>query len=160
MNYDYIFWPRTLFDFSDGSRDPVYDFDDWGHYNLACFQNDDASIEEPIDENFDDKEVVNKNPEPVYKDRVYVENLTLEYLDEISHYDLVKNTDCDLRIYVKTEDQDLDSDIIDIRVYVKPQVDPVVALWALAAEGKLNQKEGRLEFYSYEELYEEALLIN
>ncbi|UCH71888.1 MAG: hypothetical protein JSW62_05705, partial [Thermoplasmatales archaeon] len=157
MNYNYIF-PRLLlhfddrdfFDYSDGSRNSVYDFDDWGHLYLPSFQIDDETYEEPTDETFEDYKKINKHPEPVYKDWIYDEDLTIKHRDEIEQYCLVKNAKCNYRIYVKDEDENSQSDAIDVRVYVEPKLEPVVTRWSLVAEGKLDQKDGKLEFYSYD----------
>jgi hypothetical protein len=159
MNYAYIFFPRDLFDLSDGSRHPKYDFDDWGHIYIPGFQTDVDAVEEPIDETFDDFEILDKHPEPVYKSWIYDENLTLAFLNQITQFNLVKNANVNYRIYVRTEEKDLQNDIIDIRVYIKPDIAPVVALWSLVAEGKLDIKENDLEFYSYNSQYDEVMAM-
>jgi len=144
MNYNYIWFPRDFFDYSDGSRDPVYDFDDWGHAYLPSFQTDTEAVEEPIDETFEDLEVLDKEPEPVYMDWIYDENLTKEYITEIEHYVVFDNAECNYRIYVNKNTG-------DVRGYVKPQVKPVLAIWSLVVEGKLKD-DNKIIFYPYEDL--------
>lgn len=151
MNYNYIFdvfSNRKLFDFSHGENGEPYDFDDWGHIYVPFFQVDDISYEEPIDETFDDYGFEDKEPEPVYKDWAYDENITTQYLDQITSLNLVQNIDSNLRIYLKTEDKN--KNVVAFRVYIKPDVKPVPALWSLAGEGELNQDTNTLEFYSFE----------
>jgi len=150
MNYNYI-WYNYMFDYSDGSRDPVYDFDDWGHAYLPSFQIDTEAVEEPIDETFEDFEIIDKEPEPVYRDWTYDENLTNKYLSEIKHYVVFDNAECDYRIYVNR-------DTGDVRGYVKPQVEPVLAIWSLVVEGKLNN-DGTIDFYQFEDLSEKVDIL-
>jgi hypothetical protein len=160
MNYNYIFpmfRDRNFFDYSNGENGENYDFDDWAHVYLPSFQTDTDAVEEPNDETFEDFEKIDKSPEPVYKNWIYGENLTLEYFDKIVQYDMVKNADCQFRIYIKEEDKNLQNELIDIRLYVKPNVEPVVTRWSLIKEGKLNTKENSLEFYSFYNLYDELM---
>ena len=161
MNYKYIFKDRTLFDYSDGSNDPKYDHNDWKLIYIPSFQVDAATIEEAmptIDETFEDQEVVNINPVIILDSWEFDEDLTQEYLEELKDLTFVPNIDCDYKIYVKTnKDSAKQSSDRDIRVYAKPNVEPITVRWSLAAEGKLNTIENNLEFYSYNDLVDEAM---
>ena len=161
MNYKYIFKDRTLFDYSDGSNDPKYDHNDWKLIYIPSFQVDAATIEEAmptIDKTFEDQEVVNKDPVIILDGWEFDEDLTQEYLEELKDLTFVPNIDCDYKIYVKTDkDSAKQSSDRDIRVYAKPNVEPITVRWSLAAEGKLNTIENNLEFYSYNDLVDEAM---
>jgi hypothetical protein len=162
MNYNYIFnvfSDRDFFDFSDGSNGEPYDLDDWGHIYLPCFFLNIEAYEEPIDESFDDFEIIDKNPEPVYKTWVYHENLTRDFEMELSSlkYDIDNAEKYYYRIYVKAEDKDLDDDLIDFRVYVEPELAPVYSVWTLIGEGKYNTEKDTLEYYNYDKIYMDLL---
>ena len=77
MNYYWLFRDQTLFDFSDGSNGPPYDWKDWMHIYLPAFQRDETAYEEPIDESFEDFEIVEKNPwhyNPILKAELIIRN--------------------------------------------------------------------------------------
>jgi len=151
MNYQYIYnkpWffsenGSYLFDYSDGSNGK-YDQNDWEHIYLPTFEIDVPSYEEPSDKTFEDFEIVNEYPGVVAKGWKYDEELTKKYADEFSKFALVKNVDSiDIKIYVKEKPE---KNEYDVRIYAKPNVEPVFAVYSLVAEGKL-MKEG-IQFYS------------
>jgi len=160
MNYKYIFGDRTLFDYSDGSNGAPYDQNDWDHVYLPAFQVDAATIEEAIptiDKTFEDQEVVDKKPGVMLDGWVYDENLTAEYNNEITSLCFVKNADCDYRIYVKTDkDSAKQTSDRDIRVYAKPNVEPIIVRWSLVTEGNQDY-EGNIWFYSCDDLVNEVM---
>ena len=44
-----------------------------------------------------------------------------------------------------------------IRIYTKPNVKPIPALWTLIGEGELDITENSLELYSFNQLFEELI---
>ena len=160
MNYNYIFnviKDRTYYDFSDGSHGE-YDFNDLTHFYLPTFQMDAAILESPKIRNgtFEDFEWTDKDPEPVYDGWVYNENLTGEFEHELSElrFDIDNAVDYYYRIYVKTDEDEKDR---NIRIYTKPNVKPIPALWTLIGEGELDITENNLELYSFNQLFEELI---
>jgi hypothetical protein len=157
MNYNYIFnalKDRHFFDYSYGENGK-YDFDDWDHIYVPAFQVDTETYEEPIDETFEDFEIINKEPEPVYDGWEYNENLTKQFKQELfSHKYDIDNARYEYRLYVKTTSNGSDR---NIRVYVKPLIKPVVSVWSLIAEAELNIDGEIIEFYSYNDLIDEVL---
>jgi len=158
MNYKYIynkpyfFSDEThtyLFDYSDGSNGQPYDQNDWAHIYLPTFQVDVPSYEEPSDENFEDFEIVNEYPGAVVEGWKLDENLTERYSKKFQSMALIKNTDVDIQIFVK---KDAEEDEYNIRVYAKPNVEPVFAIYSLVAEGKYDGNA--IEFYSQKNLIE------
>jgi len=156
MNYKYIYnkpWlfsagtHKYLFDYSNGSNGPPYDQDDWAHVYLPTFQTDVPSYEEPSDENFEDFEIINEYPGVVAEGWKLDENLTEKYSKEFQSLALIKNTDVDIQIFVKEESKDGE---YNLRVYAKPNVEPVFAVYSLVAEGKIDN--GKISFYSQQEI--------
>jgi len=162
MNYNYVFVfnprnilkSRTLFTFSDGSNGE-YDFDDESHFYLPTFQMDAAIVESPRmrEETFDDFIWTDKNPDPIYQGWEYDKNLTEEYKQYFSElrFDIDNAVAYDYRVYVKTDES---ADGRTIRIYTKPVVKPMPALWSLLAEGGLD-KDHNLSLYSYDQEVEE-----
>lgn len=151
MNYKYIY-NKKLFDYSNGSNGPPYDQNDWEHIYLPFFKVDMPSYEEPADETFEDFEVVNEYPGVIVKGWEYSENLTKEYSQRLKTLALVKNTDADIQIFVKNDSNDSG---YNIRVYAKPNVEPVYAVYSLVAEGYIDN-ESNIKFYSQEDLVKYA----
>jgi len=155
MNYDYIFGPfpnqKKLFDYSDGSNSEKYDQNDWDHFYLPSFQFDAASIEEAIptiDESMEDIEVINKNPGIIINGWEYCKNLTDKYFVDLRDLTFISNTDCSYKVYIKQyNDTFLQLYNKDIRIYARPNVDPVPARWSLIAEGNIDS-DNNLIFYS------------
>ena len=157
MNYYYIynkpfyFSDEThtyLFDYSDGSNGEPYDQNDWEYIYLPTFQLDAVSYEEPeetVDFTFEDFEVSDEYPGVVLDGWEFDENLTVKYSEKFTTLATVKNTDYEIQIYVKTErDEEGEK---NIRIYAKPNVEPVHVRWTLIAEGKLDYEEN-IQLYS------------
>ena len=161
MNYNYIFnviKDRNYYDFSDGSHGE-YDFNDLTHFYLPTFQMDAAILESPDIRNvgnFEPFEWTDKDPDPVYSGWEYDENLTEEFKQELSElrFDMDNAVEYNYRIYVKTDDI---QEGRDIRIYTKPDVKPIPALWSLIGEGQLDAEEDTLEIYSYKDQVEQIL---
>jgi len=160
MNYDYIYNKpffmsedrQYLFDYSDGSNGEPYDFDDWVHIFIPTFQLDATYYEEQrgfIDKSLEDLDVVDDYPGVILEGWDYDENLTMKLSSQLKDIATVKNTDYDLEIHVKTESVE---DENNVRIYVKPNVEPVHAVWVLAAEGKLDTEEDNVQLYSEQEI--------
>ena len=160
MNYNYMFNPiidRFFLDYSDGSRGE-YDFNDLTHFYLPTFQMDAAILESPKIQNvgFEEFEWTDKNPDPLYSGWEYDENLTEEFKQELSEFrfDIDNAIEYNYRIYVKTDDA---QEGRGIRIYTKPNVKPIPALWTLIGEGELDITENSLELYSFNQLFEELI---
>ena len=78
------------------------------------------------------------------------EKLTTHFSNRLKGIATVKNTDYNISIYVKTENNPDEYDY-NIRVYVKPNVKPIHAVWTLVAEGKLDA-ENNIKLYSQQPL--------
>jgi hypothetical protein len=160
MNYNYIFNvfnDRNYYDFSDGSHGEG-DFNDLTHFYLPTFQMDAAILESPDIRNVGFEEFVwtDKDPEPLYGDWEFDEDLTKEFLSQLSdlRFDIDNAVDYYYRIYVKTDN---DVQGRDFRVYTKPDVKPMPAIWSLIAEGNFNSEENTIEFYSCANQVDEIL---
>ncbi|RLF46200.1 MAG: hypothetical protein DRN29_05425 [Thermoplasmata archaeon] len=159
MNYQYIYnkpWFYSenrsyLFDYSDGSNGLPYDWNDWEHIYLPTFQTDVPAYEDPSIETFEDFKPVKDYPELVAKGWKYDENLTEKYGKELEKLVLVKNTDAEIKILIK---EDAEENEYNLRIYAKPNVDPVFAVYSLVAEGKLVGS--KIEFYSQQALIDYA----
>ncbi len=105
---------------------------------------------------FEDFEWIDKDPDPAYKGWRYDENLTTKFKPELStlRFDINNAVEYNYRIYVKTNDTQKGR---DIRVYTKPNVKPMPALWSLIAEADFNTTGETLEFYSFDTIYQELL---
>lgn len=154
MNYNYIWLDRKLFDYSDGSNEPPYDQNDWDHIYLPSFQIDAISFEEPVDENFNDFEVVDENPGVILEGWKYDINLTKRFKEESKNLAFVKNVKCDINIYVNNN---LTENNRNIRVYAMPMVQPTYAIWSLIAEGSLINTEEDISFYSTQKLIDDVM---
>ena len=154
MNYKYIFADRKLFDFSDGSNGPPYDQNDWDHIYLPSFQIDAISFEEPVDETFNDIEVVDEHPGIILEGWHYDENLTNTYKSVIKNHAFVKNVGCNFSIYFNDNQSENKR---NIRVYAMPMVYPTYAIWSLVAEGNYNISKGDISFYSVQQLIDNVI---
>ncbi len=166
MNYHYIYnkpfffsagTHKYLFDYSNGSNGPPYDQNDWEHAYLPTFQIDVISYEEPSDVSFEDFEVVNDYPGVIVKGWEFDKNLTDRYSGEFEKLALQKNIDADIQVFVKTDADSKDG--YNLRVYAKPNVEPVFAVYSLVAEGKLDSGNN-VELYSQQDSikYVESLI--
>jgi len=160
MNYNYIFniiKDRNYFDFSDGSHGE-YDFNDLTHFYLPTFEMDAAILESPNIRygTFENFTWTDKDPDPVYSGWEYDENLTTKFNQDLSglRFDIDNAVEYNYRIYVKTDDTQEDN---VIRIYTKPNVKPMPALWSLIAEADLNITGETLEFYSFDSIYQGIL---
>jgi hypothetical protein len=158
MNYQYIYnkpffysdETRTyLFDYSDGSNGPPYDQNDWEHVYLPTFQIDVPSYETPSLETFEDFESVNDYPGVVVEGWELDETLTNRYAQEFENLALITNTEADIQVFVKTDADDPDA--YNLRVYARPRVEPVFAVFSLVAEGYLDDDD-TVRFYSQQQL--------
>ena len=115
--------------------------------------------EEPIDETFEDFEVIDKDPGVYVVGWKYDENLTQTYENELKalHYG-IDEMDANLQVHVKTDanaaQQPSDR---NIRVYAKPQIEPfpINGGWTLAGEGYLED-DGTVQFFSIQDRIEEV----
>jgi hypothetical protein len=159
MNYKYIYRDRKLFDYSDGSNGPPYDQNDWEYLYLPSFQSDARAYEEPVDETFEDFEVMDEEIYPAIEGWYMIKNLSQHYIDLFESFvysDLHIDTDF---IILTTNDTSIEN---NVRVYVRPDIDPfpVIQSWTLIAEGKrpLEINEGlSFSFYSFEDELSEIL---
>ena len=146
MNYKYVY-NKKLFDYSDGSNGE-YDQNDWAHIYLPTFEVDQIAYEEPRDKTFEDFEVVNDYPGVIVKGWEFDKNLTDRYSGEFEKLALQKNIDADIQVFVKTDADSKDG--YNLRVYAKPNVEPVFAVYSLVAEGKLDSGNN-VELYSQQD---------
>ena len=151
MNYNYMYsvFNRNFFEYSDGSHGD-YDYDDEANLYLPTFQMDAAIVETPDVRNigFSELEWTDKNPDPVYEGWMLDENLTEEYVEDLSafRFDIDNAMDYNYRIYVKSSENGENK---HIRIYTKPVIDPP-ALWTLIKEGELKDN-GSIELYSFDD---------
>ncbi len=152
MNYYHI-WDRDLVDYSDGSNGPPYDQNDWEHLYLPTFEID-ANVMEDILIKVPAKDrMINETVNPPDKNWVYDENLTDEYISEVSKFSFVKNAGCEFRIYVNRNISYNDS-MYNIKIYAKPKVEPTYAIWSLIKEGYLDE-ENQIHFYDIKQIIED-----
>ena len=154
MNYQWMWKDRKLFDYSTGSNGAPYDQADWDHIYVPTFQTDAVSYEESVDESFEDFEIVNDYQGVQLKGWIYNENLTNEYFGELTRLVYVKNTNCSMRVYVKT--QNGSHDLQDVRVYAMPNVSPTHTVWSLVAQGTLTPTR-ELTIYSLQKRIDDVL---
>jgi len=152
MNYQYIYRDEVLFDYSDGSNGAPYDQNDWPLLYLPTHQVDMVSYEEPVDETFEDFEVVDDYPGVIYKGWSYDKNLTGVYENKCKEIAIVKNTDVTVQMFVKDE-FDNESDR-NVRIYAMPNVAPTNAKYSLITEGYIDN-ENNLFLYSIDEMIDE-----
>ncbi|MBC7129104.1 MAG: hypothetical protein H5T45_05170 [Thermoplasmatales archaeon] len=151
MNYRYIY-KKDLFDYSDGSHHQKYDMDDWGHIYLPTFEIDIPIYEDVSIKTFEDFKIVDEYPGIVLKGWKFDENLTKQNLEKIKKFVTVKNADADIQIFIKNNSSS--GKEYNLRVYAKPKVEPVFAIYSLVAEGYV--KDNNFELYSLDELIKYA----
>jgi len=166
MNYNFMFpygknfiEDFSFIDFSDGTNGE-YDFNDLTHFYLPTFQIDASILESPNIRygTFENFTWTDKDPDPVYDGWEYDENLTEKFKQELSElrFDIDNAVEYNYRIYVKTDDNTQEGR--GIRIYTKPNVKPIPAIWSLIAETEeLNDKVETLELYSFDSIYQEIL---
>jgi hypothetical protein len=148
MNYNYIWRDRKLFDYSNGVNGPPYDQNDWKHIYLPAFQFDSISYEEPVDETFEDLEVVDEEPGVLLDGWVLDENLTQKYRDELKKLVFIEDIDVVVEAYIRICDNDQQPSDRNLRVYARPKIDPfpISGGWSLVGEGYVDS-EGNIHFY-------------
>ncbi|RLF56609.1 MAG: hypothetical protein DRN27_09370 [Thermoplasmata archaeon] len=153
MNYDKIYKDKTLFDYSHGENGQ-YDRDDWACVYVASFERNGPSYEEPeeIDPSFEDFEVIDKYPGVLLNGWQQLEKLTNENLKLLSDQIQAYNTDCDIQLFLETENQS------NIRVYAKPNVAPVYSEYSLIAEGIMDN-EKNIKFYDIDDKIRELYML-
>jgi hypothetical protein len=144
MNYQYIYRDKLLFDFSHGENGAPYDQNDWVHLYFPTHQIDMVAYEEPVDESFEDFEVVDDYPGVILDGWYYDANLTGEYEIELRDLAIVKNTGVSVQVYIKNE-TDITS-MRNLRIYAMPNVHPTHAEYSLIAEGFLED-DGTIRLY-------------
>ena len=147
MNYQYIYRDKTLFDFSHGDNGAPYDQDDWVHLYLPTHQIDMIAYEEPVDESFEDFEVVDDYPGVLLTGWYYDDNISDEYEIELRDLTIVKNTGVSIQLYIKNETDNTTTR--NLRVYAMPKVYPTHAEYSLIAEGYMDE-ENNIFFYDPE----------
>lgn len=150
MNYQYIYRDKLLFDYSDGSNGAPYDQDDWEHLYFPAHQIDMVAYEEPVDESFEDFEVVDDYPGVILESWGYDANLTGAYEMELKDLAIVKNTDVSVQLYVKNNTE---GGKRNLRVYAMPDVYPTHAQYSLIAEGRVNENN-TIQLYNPDEYIE------
>ncbi|MBS3778335.1 MAG: hypothetical protein KGY50_03470, partial [Candidatus Thermoplasmatota archaeon] len=150
MNYQYIYRDKLLFDFSDGSNGAPYDQNDWVHLYLPAHRIDMIAYEEPVDESFEDFEVVDNYPGVILEGWAYDTNLTDTYELECKDLAIVKNTDVSVQLYVKNKPE---GDERNLRVYAMPDVYPTHAQYSLIAEGRVTENN-TIQLYNPDEYIE------
>jgi len=156
MNYGVLWKDKKFFDYSDGSNGAPYDQNDWDHFYLPTFKIEATSIEETVDNTFEDIEEVRKNPTPSLEGWTYDETLTNQYVNKLTTLAKAKNAKSDIMIYKAEEVSDSGR---NIRIYAKPNVHPAYALWSLIAEGNLDTDE-KIQFYSEEKIIADIMTSN
>jgi hypothetical protein len=157
MNYNYIF-DKNLLDYSSGENGAPYDQDDWSKLYLPTFQMDAEVIEGPnyvdlVDFNQKASAVVDKISTPALEGWKYDKNLTDRFVDTLSDENIIYRGECEYFVLKKSDDN---ANTIpgsrNIRVYVKPNTEPVYSAWSLSREGVFKSKENSFEFYSVREI--------
>jgi hypothetical protein len=143
MNYYYLFRDKKLFDFSDGSNNAKYDYDDWGNIYLPTFQIDQTTYEEPTDSTFEDLEIVDDYPGVVLNGWEYDKSLTEKHLEQSKNLNFGLN-EYEYQIYVEKENKE------NIKVFARPLTKAVVTQYSLIANGKIDSNN-QLVIYSTDE---------
>ena len=149
-------WKKVLFDYSDGSNGPPYDYNDWEYLYLPFFQME-ATFVEDVDAT------------PPCHDRIVFENLTDLYLtgwflnEELTdtyENDLQQRYDNKItiseplanglnwRIYTHIENYS-STNITNIRIYGQPRIPPTIdkyAGWSMIWEGTVDMY-GNISIY-------------
>ena len=153
MNYNYIHLDKTLFDYSDGSNGEPYDQNDWDYIYLPTFQTDMIALEEPVDETFEDFEIVDNYPGVILEGWELDESLSVSLESDAEDFVTIKNADVEIIVYKETKTEDGKN---RIRVYAKPLIEPTFALWSLVSEGFVDS-DGIAEFYAIGNLIREKI---
>ena len=154
MNYQCI-RDTDLLDYSDGSNGPPYDQNDWEKLFVATFQYNDALIEEPYFEPPGHDKYVFDGLEPGATGYIYDENLTQDVIEMMGVYSPVDPITVDW-VVLKLNEKDEYPDYKDIKILVKPGSPE--GKWVQYAEGALDS-EGKIQFYSQQELLDEVMKL-
>ena len=139
MNYLYII-DVNIVDYSDGSHGHN-DQNDWEKFYLPFFQIENNVICEPgILPPATDK-IVDENLSVVLDGWEYSEELTQQYVDNISGWSPVNPIKCNWSVFVRTEECSFPSDR-NLRVYAWPIVP--ISGWSLIKEGYIDT-EGNIQ---------------
>ena len=109
---------------------------------MPAFQTDQPGYEEAIpaiDETFEDVEIEKIDSELFLKGWTYSENITRLNEEKLTRFSFVPNVDCDYRVYVKQNDEDVEENTNQIRVYARPNVAPTFAEFILIYEGRVTE---------------------
>ena len=154
MNYYHI-WDKKLVDYSDGSNGPPYDQNDWEHFYLPTFNIESNAMEDPELELPGKDRIIDEEPEPTDDKWTYDENLTQEYLTELSNKCFVENVDFDLRVYVESANaSSADNAQRNVRLYAKPDTGATYSIWTLISEG-YEDSDDALHFYSINDIIDD-----
>jgi hypothetical protein len=147
MNYNYIFSDRKLFDYSDGSNQAPYDQDDWGHLYLPTFETNAKTIEEPVDQTFEDMEIYFKDPQVNLSGWELNGSLSAQYRTALNQDVYCKNTNSTFWVFTKIN-MTYQPSTRTVRVYARPLITPFPtnAAPSLVLEGWINAA-GELCFY-------------
>jgi len=162
MSYHYIF-DKHLLDYSDGDDGAPYDQNDWSILYLPTFEMDAEVVEGPMYadlDGFEDKAaaIVAKEKELTSEEWEFDDALTASFRGSMSNMDTVYKGDCEWFVLVKSAGSDTNPSDRDVRVYIKPMVEPVFSTWSLCYEGKLNQNQ-EVEMYSQQNIIDEVMSI-
>jgi len=140
MNYQCMYDPN-LIDYSDGSNGAPYDQNDWMEIFVPTFQYNKNYIEDPAGYS----DVINSE-ERFPAGYSFDESLTDMFVSGLNSYSPVAPIEVEWKVFQTDEN----SDLRDIKVFVKPRVNS--GKWVLYQEGDIDSK-GEMQFYSQEELF-------
>jgi len=136
MNYRYMI-DLNLVDYSDGSHG-YNDQNDWENFYLPFFQIENNVICEPgILPPATDK-IVDENLSVVLDGWEYSEELTQQYVDNISGWSPIDPIKCNWSVFLQKGDNSFPSDR-NLRVYAWPIVP--ISGWSLIKEGYMNDEK-------------------
>ncbi|RLF47618.1 MAG: hypothetical protein DRN10_03605 [Thermoplasmata archaeon] len=78
--------------------------------------------------------------------------MTDMYAEQLASRALISNAGVDIQVFVKPDAQEGE---YNMRIYAKPDVEPVFAVYSLIAEGRVDA-ENTMEFYSQQNLVDAA----
>jgi len=84
----------------------------------------------------------------------YDQNLTQQHKIQLRNFAFVKNAGVEVSVYKRINESD--GKTYDVKVYARPNVEPVHSVWSLVAEGKLGENE-QIFFYNLQSEIEEVM---
>ena len=137
---------HNFLDYSDGSRGS-YDQNDWEHLYLPTFEINANAIEEP---GFKAHKILVENSSSPFLPGWEVMNSSLENIkDAVKEYlsqrlanSSIYSRGFEVKVYQKVNSLPGEK---NIKVYIKPKVEPIYAIWSLAIEGYMDE-EGSICF--------------